>query len=407
MLKNGKVFLVLLLISFLFALLAGGNLPYLIFKILALIFLFSFMSVRINKKNLACFFYIDKKDVMVGDSLALGYKLNNTSILPIAYGEIDCQIATRLGNRAIPGEIRMIHPLELIHIQRQIQCIHRGTYPIGRLHLKIRDLFHFFEESIDFDNQLELKVYPRIIQIEKMNIPAAEFFGNVRVPQNTHEDYSSVVSIRKYRAGDPVKKIHWKATAKNGNLYVKNYELSANARILFIIDGYHQSYRNDIDGMLEEKVIEAAGSMMRYCLSKDLDISLARTWGERNIISGKGIAKFQRFLTTLMDFIPEGNLPLEKVLEREKSMVPWGTTLIVLAVDLTKGICDEILSLRRKRMYVVLVLIKSKQEPSIDINEHQEESILREKNVIIHKVYLDSDIRKILEDEPCIQSRKA
>lgn len=395
------------MISFVFALLAGGILPYLILKILLLILFFSYMSIRINKKNLACFFYIDKKEVMVGDSLTLGYKLNNTSILPVAYGEIDCKIASRLGNTTISGEIKMINPLELVNIQRQIQCIHRGVYPVGRLRLKIRDIFHLFEETIDFNNQLELKVYPRIFQIKRMTIPAAEFFGNVSVSQNTYEDFSSIESIRKYAPGDPVKKIHWKASAKSGDLYVKNYELSANASILFIIDGYHGSYRNDVDGRLEEKVIEVAGSVIRHCLSKNLNTSLACTWRERNTIGGKDVSKFQLFLTALMDFIPEGNLPIEKVLEREKNMVPWGTTLIVLAVYLTKELCDEILNLRRKRIHVILILIKLKQEDAMDMYVYHGESLLREKKVIVHKVYLDSDIREILEDEPCIQSRKA
>lgn len=407
MLRNGKIFTGLLLASIIFALLAGGMLPYLILRVLLLMLIFSYVSIRVNKKNLTCFFYIDKNEVMVGDTLTLGYKLNNTSIIPVAYAEIDCKIASRLGNTDIPGEVRMIKPLELVNIQREIKCIHRGIYPVGRLRVRLRDLFQLFEETIDFNNQLELKVYPRIAQIERMTIPAAEFFGNVRVSQNTYEDYSSVDSIRKYTPGDPVKKIHWKATAKTGELYVKNFELSANASILFIIDGYHGSYGMDTDGSLEEKVIEVAGSVIRYCLSKNLHTSLTRTWGERNSIGGKDIGKFQLFLTSLMEFAPEGDLPLDKLLEREKGMVPWGTTLIVLAVHLSKRLCDEILSIRRKRIDVILILIRPSQIKSVDMDGHYGESLLKEKKVIIHKVYSDSDIREILGDEACIQIRKA
>jgi uncharacterized protein (DUF58 family) len=301
----------------------------------------------------------------------------------------------------------MIKPLELVNIQREIKCIHRGIYPMGRLRVRIRDLFHFFEETIDFNNQLALKVYPRIAQIERMTIPAAEFFGNVRVSQNTYEDYTSVESIRKYTSGDPVKKIHWKATAKTGELYVKNFELSANASILFIIDGYRGSYRMDTDGSLEEKVIEVAGSVIRYCLTKNLHTSLTRTWGERDRIGGKDINKFQLFLTSLMELVPEGELPLEKVLEREKSMIPWGTTLIVLAVHLSQKLCDEILSIRKKRIHVILILMGSCQKKDAAMDTYQEESLLKEKKVMIYKVYSDSDIREVLEDEPCIQIRKA
>lgn len=385
------------------ALLTGGQLPYFIFRLLLIIFLYAFFSVYRNEKDITNFFYISKQTATVGDKLEFGYKINNTGILPIFYAEINSNIASRLGNVDFPVEVSFLKPFQILNIRREIECRNKGTYHIGGLTVKIRDAFHLFERVVQLDNQIELEVYPRVIQIEKMCIPAAEFFGTVRVPNNTYEDYTSTADIRKYAQGDSIRKVHWKLSAKLSDLYVKNYELSANTRVNIFLDGYEKSYEEDSYGLVEGKAVEVAAAVIRYCLAKNLSTTLVSEWEQKTTVEAKDISRFNLFLRELIRFTPNGKVPFEDFLKIESRILPWGATIIIIARKLSDGLFHSILSLKEKRFNMMVIFVDEKKqeddEPMVD-----QEIVLRESKIPVYRIDLDSDIREILEGQVCRQS---
>lgn len=395
MTKRGKKFGILMLISLGLGILSGGKFLYLIFLNLSILFLYSYYSLRLAKKNLYHFFWLSDRTLRVGDSLDLGYKLNNTGILPVAYAEITCNISKRLGNMSFPIEYAFLSSFQMINIKKKVVCKHRGYYKVGRLEIKIRDFLNFFESTIVFNKDINLTVYPRIHEINSMKLPSFEYFGTFRVPHNTHEDYTSIKNIRQYVEGDNVKKIHWKVSARFNDFYVKDYELSANTKVNIFMDGYESVFINDHSGDIEEKMVETGASIINYCLRNNINTSLVVDSMDRIYVEGRSLNRLESFLGELIGFSPKGKIPLSELLTTESRKMSYGSTLIILTTELRTNLFETLIGLKRRRLNPILILINDTR--SILLDEREKEEYIRKKGIETYRITTDSDIKKVLE----------
>lgn len=395
MTKKVQKYLWLLFISLGLSILTGGKFLYLIFITLFILLIYSYYSLYKEEKSLYHFFWVSNRTLRVGESLQLGYKLNNTSILPIAHAEITCNISKRLGNMTFPVEYAFFNPFQMISINKEFECKHRGYYKLGKLHVKIRDFLGIFERSITYNKDIDLTVYPRVHEINSMKLPATEYFGAFRVPYNTHEDYTSIKNIREYVEGDNVKKIHWKASAKSQDIFVKEYELSANTEINIFIDGYEGSFINDSSGDVEEKMVETAASIINYCLKNNLHTSLASTTVDKIHVEGRNLNRLESFLGELIGFSPKGKIPIYDFLTIESRKLTYGSTLVMLTTELNNRIFEALINLKERRFNPILILINDNNP--ISTGEKEREEYLKKKGVETYRITLASNIREVLE----------
>ncbi|WP_432662012.1 DUF58 domain-containing protein [Wukongibacter baidiensis] len=395
MTKKGKKFIWLLLTSLSLGILSGGKFLYLIFMTLSILILYSYYSIYKGKKNLYHFFWVSNRTLKVGESLNLGYKLNNTGILPIAHAEITCNISKRLGDMKFPVEYAFLSPLQMINIKKEVICRHRGYYKVGELHVKIKDFLNLFEKEIIFNKNIDLIVYPVIHDINNMKLPATEYFGAFRVPYNTHEDYTSIKNIREYVEGDNVKKVHWKLSARLGTPYVKEYELSANTKINIFLDAYEGSFIKDSSGDIEEKMVETGASIINYCLKNNLNTSLSFTAVEKTYIEGRYLNRLEGFLKELIGFQAKGKIPIYEFLSNEVRKLSYGSTLVILTSELNEKIFQTLISLRQRKFNPMLILVN--EDKHRKAQERKMEEYIRKKGIETYRITPQSNIKKVLE----------
>ncbi len=387
-------FLVLTTLSLTLGLLTGGKFPYLLFLILLLTISYSYFSLWRGGKNLYHFFWVSNDISMVGDFLEIGYKLNNTGFLPIAYVEASCNISKKLGGMTFPKEIIFLKPLQMVSIREKIKCKHRGYYQLGELEITTRDFFHIFERKLIFNKTTDLIVYPRVHEINRMKICARELFGSTGLSSNTHEDYTSIKNIREYIEGDNVKRIHWKLSAKKNKIYVKDYDLSANTKINIFLDGFQGSYKGDFIEDIEEKIVEATASIVKYSLKNDFATVLNIALGERTIIEGRNMEKFEGFLKELIGFSSMGYVALSEILIAEAKKLTYGSTLVILTTYITEKLFKAFLILRKKGFKITLILTRL----STDIVQDERRMLIYLKNlkIDVYIIGLDSNISDVL-----------
>lgn len=395
MTRRGKNSLWFLFISLSLGILSGGKFLYLIFITLLLLILYSYYSIYKGKKNLYHFFWVSNRILKVGDSLNLGYKLNNTGILPIAHAEITCIISKRLGDMRFPVEYAFLKPLQMINIKKEVICRHRGYYKVGELHVKIKDFLNLFEEKIVFNKNIDLIVYPKIHNINSMKLSATEYFGTFRVPYNTHEDYTSIKNMREYVIGDNVKKIHWKLSARVGRPYVKEYELSANTKVNVFLDAYEASFIKDISGEVEEKMVETGASIINYCLKNSLNTSLSFKSVDKAYIEGRNLHKLEGFLKELIGFQAKGKIPIHEFLTNESRKLSYGSTLVILTPKLNENTFQILISLRQRKFNPMLILVNDHIDNMVE--EKKREEYIRQKGIETYRITPKSNIKKVLE----------
>lgn len=206
---NRQIFFLIGLISaILLALFTGGGQFIYFIAVTMLVVLVSsyFMVIWNSKKNMYLFFNISEEVLTVGDNLWIEYKLTNMSVLPAAYVLMTFVASKKLGEMEFASETAYYGPYQMITIRKNVTCKNRGFYTIGKLVVDIRDPLGLFERRVVFDRAIDLTVYPKVHDIQNFNLPAKEFFGRISVPMQTHEDFTSIKSIREYRWGTTLKK---------------------------------------------------------------------------------------------------------------------------------------------------------------------------------------------------------
>src|SRR5262249_19443746 len=131
-----------------------------------------------------------------------------------------------------------------MEMKYQIECLMRGYFQIGPLTLESGDLFGLHRRFRVLTEPTFLLVYPRIVPLLGYDLASRRPIGDVRMSHRLYEDPTRIAGVRAYQQGDPLNRIHWRATARTGSLHSKVHEPSTLPGITVLLDfhrpGYHQ-----------------------------------------------------------------------------------------------------------------------------------------------------------------------
>ena len=114
---------------------------------------------------------------------------------------------------------------ERVRRRFELKGLKRGLYDVGPTNLLSGDPFSLFERLyVKDDRQQYLVVYPETKPIDELGFPLHDPFGDKRVQRRLFEDPNRVMGVRDYQPQDSFRTVHWKATARTGNLQTKIFE---------------------------------------------------------------------------------------------------------------------------------------------------------------------------------------
>lgn len=340
------------------AVLVGGKFFYLLFFINLISIMYSKFTCRKIEKNLFCMYRVYGENVMRGDTIGIRYGVYNESMWPVAYIELDDGIPWRvLSNGEQRDKVFSIPPYEGVYIEKTIKCMRRGIYQLGKLNIVIGDILGIVKKEFVVKDEVSLIVYPRIYKLENFSAIGRDFFGSVSTNLIHYEDYSSIKEVRKYNYGDSFKRVDWKTTAKKGELYVKQYDVSVNVQLRIYMDFDLNKYIEDKEGFLEERVVESAVSIMNYCLYKGIYTEMV-TFTDRKIqIVGRNMENINEVLDILARIKPKKNINLEGIISTDFKTMSLETTIIIVTPYINKDFLPELLLLKNRGVNVKVILV--------------------------------------------------
>ena len=217
-----------------------------------------------------------------------------------------------------------------------------------------------------------LLVYPRLRPVK----PPEKLFrlGEAQRARSLLDDPLLVRNLRDWRPGDPIRSVDWRATARTGDLIVRENEHAGRVEVSLFVN--LDSTRNPWDGLspdYHEAALELSGSLMREMLQKKVSVglyangianglggeraigvSLAPTSHPRQLIQG---------LTALAGLDAAGRfVDLARIMERQARSRPPGSTFLLVTPFLTEAI-RRALELSRKMGIRPLVVQFWESEP--------------------------------------------
>lgn len=314
--------------------------------------------------------------VFFGETVTLEIGVTNRKLLPLPSVHIQDELPEQLtllkgktSRTHKPLRVTLSNYLSLNWYHRlarryPIQCLRRGYFAFGPATVRAGDPFGFFERTATEERLDYLLVYPRILPLEQLGIPSRDPFGDLRVRQHLFEDPLRVITTRDYVHGDPLKRLHWKATARLQRLQSRVFESTTTVNLALFLDTLTVAppFYGISEQLLETAVIVAA-SIASYAQEKGYRLGLyvnePYRYSDRliKLPPSEHPEQLQRVLEALAQLQGWPLLSAENMLNREARGLAWGATLVVVTSVPSEALLAALARFRRAGRQAALVLV--------------------------------------------------
>ena len=238
----------------------------------------------------------------------------------------------------------------------------RGEHEFGPIEIRSGDIFGLFRRYATYATPATLLVYPRYVPVERLGIPARQPFGDYKAVQQMATDPLRLRAVREYAYGDNPRHVHWKATARRGELQTKLFEPSATPQLSVFLnqDTFVHMYEG-LDPPTLELAITVAASVANHALEQGwmvgLQINAFASNSDRQvkIPASRDPGQLTRVLETLARIKGWSGLPVEDLLRAQRYSLSKGATLVVVTGVVTSDLLDVLVTLRRAGHPVTLI----------------------------------------------------
>lgn len=184
-----------------------------------------------------------------GETVELIEVIRNAKPFPVPWLRVESRISPflRFGHAGMGEEreiaaqqyhrsVFFLGPMSQVTRRHEVTCLKRGHYDVGSVALTAGDLVGLSLKSRQLTLPCELDVYPRILSEEELATPSTRWQGELVVRRWIMPDPFLTAGIRDYQPGDPLRDVHWRATARTGTLQVKVRDYTADPRMLVVLN---------------------------------------------------------------------------------------------------------------------------------------------------------------------------
>jgi uncharacterized protein (DUF58 family) len=238
--------------------------------------------------RLTCARRVDPARVATGDRARVVLRIENISRLPTGLLLIEDTIPYRLGGRprVVLDRLAPRRPIDVgYHVSGEL----RGRYRVGPLTVRLMDPFGLCELPRSFTSTDTLVVTPQVVRLPPVQL-SGEWGGaghSISRSVATHGDDD--VATREYRHGDDLRRIHWRTTARRGELTVRREEQPWQSRGAVLLDTRLIAHRGDGPASSLEWAISAAASISIHLVRSGFELRMVTDTGTE--ISSAGIGE--------------------------------------------------------------------------------------------------------------------
>jgi uncharacterized protein (DUF58 family) len=228
---------------------------------------------------------VEPEHASSGDDVLLHLTITNRSRLRSGALMLEDQLPP-----ALPGRARFVldnlASRESRTVTYRLGHLPRGRYRTGPLQVRLTDPFHLVDLRRGFTATSEFVVRPVIDPLPPLTPPLSHDIGENAGSHSIGTHGADDASTREYRIGDPLRKIHWRSTARMGALMVRQEERPWQGRATVLLDlrqSAHELAPRAPDGDPGPEADE------RYRSSLEWAISAAASIGWHLMASGRGV----------------------------------------------------------------------------------------------------------------------
>jgi uncharacterized protein (DUF58 family) len=255
--------------------------------------------------RLSCTRFISPSRVPAGHTATVTLRLENSSRLPTGLMLAEDSVPYALGTRpryVLDG----IERGGVREVSYPLRSDLRGKFEIGPLEIRIADTFGVVELGRAFSSRTTFVVTPRVVPLARAVASSSWAGDGDGLTRTTAAAGEDDVIPRSYRAGDELRRVHWRSTARYGELMVRREEQRWKNRTQLFLDTRRSGHSGTGVSSSFEFAVSAAASIGVHLSQEGLDGQLLTDGGS---VESGGIFE-DVLLDSLAVIRPSGNRDL-------------------------------------------------------------------------------------------------
>ncbi|MFJ6247605.1 MULTISPECIES: DUF58 domain-containing protein [unclassified Streptomyces] len=227
--------------------------------------------------------------VETGTEARVQLRMENVSRLPTGLLMLQDHVPYMLGSRP-RFVLDRVEAGGRREVSYRVRSDLRGRFPLGPLQLRLSDPFGMCELTRSFSAYDTLTVVPGTEAL-----PPVGFFGEAAGHGEGHRRALALagdddVIPRAYRHGDDLRRVHWRSTARYGELMVRREEQPQRARCTVLLDTREVAYRGAGPDSAFEWAVSGTASALVHMLERGYTVRLLTDTG--SAVPGEGAEGF-------------------------------------------------------------------------------------------------------------------
>lgn len=273
----------------------------------------------------------------------------------------------------------------------RLKCHRRGYYQLGPLVMETGDVLGMERRFKVLCDPVWLLVRPELLTLAGYDVESRRPIGEIVMTHRLFEDPTRTSGVRQYQAGDPLNRVHWRATARTGTLQSRVFEPTSLAGANLLIDFHRDSFPARDEPMRSELAITAAASIANLLYEMNQQLGLlsngrdavdriraegwqgdSRTRNEARASAGMvgqsdrlrpvhiAASKSPERLSLILDQLARleltDGLKLDQLVAGNPGRLARDATVIAIVSSLDEAAAEALLALRRRGMAVTAIV---------------------------------------------------
>ena len=190
----------------------------------------------------------------------------------------------------------------------EMQVDQRGIHQVPYLHFSSIFPLGLFRKGLRYRIDLELLVYPEVDTSSTLTVE--QLGGEGELPSRDAGAGYDLLSLRRFREGDDRRGIHWKQTARTGNLIFMERAADRGRRLSIQLDNAVGRLTDPEEALRFERLVSRGATAAHHCLKNDYEVELITYSGL--VPFGRGGLHRRRILEhlALLETVPKRREPL-------------------------------------------------------------------------------------------------
>ncbi|MER7131898.1 DUF58 domain-containing protein [Streptosporangium saharense] len=240
------------------------------------------MVVSRTRYRLSCARRLDPPRVPVGGEATVTLRLENVTRLPTGLLMIEDTVPYALGARP-RFVLDRVEALGVREIDYRVRSDLRGRFGIGPLTVRITDPFGLVELTRSFTISDTLVVTPQVVALPRVRLSGELAGGGESRTRSVAAAGDDDVAPREYRQGDDLRRVHWRSTARYGELMVRREEQQWQSRGALLLDTRRYAHRGEGPRSSFEVAVSAAASIGVHLAHEGLGLRLVTDQGAERL----------------------------------------------------------------------------------------------------------------------------